>query len=57
MESDPNKICFLLAIRPEDIKSLEYIYEKLLDFTTSKALQEDLLKNRNLESLNRIFNS
>lgn len=53
----PIKFVFLLAIRPEDIKSLEYIYEKLLDFTTSKALQEDLLKNRNLESLNRIFNS
>ncbi|EHI74656.1 transcriptional regulator-antiterminator [Streptococcus criceti] len=51
------KFVFLLAIRPEDIKSLEYIYEKLLDFTTSKALQEDLLRNKDMKTLGKIFNT
>lgn len=51
------KFVFLLAIRPEDIKSLEYIYEKLLDFTTSKALQEDLLRNKDMKTLDKIFNT
>ncbi|MGT2753722.1 BglG family transcription antiterminator [Streptococcus ovis] len=49
------KFVFLLAIRPEDIKSLEYIYERMLDFTSSISLQESLLRQQDVQTLHQIF--
>ena len=49
------KFVFLFAINSKDIKQVEYIYEKILDFISSYSDQELLLKEPNIVTLNQIF--
>lgn len=49
------KFVFLLAIKADDIQALEFIYERMIDFSTSLSLQERLLKDRSIDALNSIF--
>lgn len=49
------KFIFLIAIKTSDIKNVEYIYERILRFTGSPSLQDELLKSPMLKTVEKIF--
>ncbi|KKF45293.1 BglG family transcription antiterminator [Streptococcus uberis] len=49
------KFILVLAIKNKDIKNVEYIYEKIIDFTSSPSSQEELLRDPSINTLKKLF--
>ena len=49
------KFVFLLSIRPDDIKKIEYIYGRIVDFSSSDTIQKMILKDLSYDTFLEFF--